>query len=84
MIRYLLDTNACIALMKENAGVVARVREVGMESLLLCAPSEKRGEVQFPPRDHRSDRCCTGPFASGALTPKCLRLPARAAFSGPT
>ena len=38
MIRYLMDTNACIALMKENAGVVARVREVGMESLVLCAP----------------------------------------------
>jgi len=36
--RYLLDTNACIALMKENAWVVARIREVGMESLLLCAP----------------------------------------------
>ena len=38
MIRYLLDTNACIALMKKNTGVVARVQEVGMESLVLCAP----------------------------------------------
>ena len=38
MSRYLLDTNACIALMKENAGVVARIREVSMESLVLCAP----------------------------------------------
>jgi len=38
MSRYLLDTNTCIALMKENAGVVARIREVGMESLVLCAP----------------------------------------------
>ena len=36
--RYLLDTNACIALMKENAGLVARVRHAGMESLMLCAP----------------------------------------------
>jgi tRNA(fMet)-specific endonuclease VapC len=39
MSRYLLDTNACIALMmKANPGVVARIREVGMESLVLCAP----------------------------------------------
>jgi len=45
MIRYLLDTNACIALMKENAGVVARVREVEMESLVLCAPV--RAELWF-------------------------------------
>ena len=38
MTRYLLDTNACIALMKGNAGVKARLREVGMEAVWLCAP----------------------------------------------
>jgi len=37
MNRYLLDTNACIAMMLENAGVLARLREVGMETLWLCA-----------------------------------------------
>jgi tRNA(fMet)-specific endonuclease VapC len=38
MTRYLLDTNACIALMKGNAGILARLREVGMEALWLCTP----------------------------------------------
>ena len=38
MNRYLLDTNACIAMTKRNAGVWGRIREVGMESLYLCAP----------------------------------------------
>jgi len=38
MSRYLLDTNVCIAMTKKNAGVWRRIREVGMESLYLCAP----------------------------------------------
>ena len=38
MNRYLLDTNACIAMTKRNAGVWERIREVGMQSLYLCAP----------------------------------------------
>ncbi|MDG4549655.1 MAG: type II toxin-antitoxin system VapC family toxin [Candidatus Contendobacter sp.] len=38
MNRYLLDANACIAMMKKNAGVLNRILEVGMDSLLLCAP----------------------------------------------
>lgn len=37
---YLLDTNAVIALMKNHAGIVERVREVGRSSLLICAPVE--------------------------------------------
>ena len=38
MNRYLLDTNACIAMTKRTAGVWERIREVGMHSLYLCAP----------------------------------------------
>jgi len=45
MIRYLLDTNTCIALMKQNAGIVAHVRVVGMEALAICAPV--RAELWF-------------------------------------
>ena len=37
MNRYLLDTNACIAMTKRNAGVWGRIREVGMESLSLTS-----------------------------------------------
>jgi tRNA(fMet)-specific endonuclease VapC len=37
---YLLDTNAVIALMKNNASVIAQVRRVGRTELRLCAPVE--------------------------------------------
>jgi len=45
MKRYLFDTNACIAMMRENAGVLSRIREVGMESLCLCA--QVKAELWF-------------------------------------
>lgn len=38
MSRYLLDSNACIACPKNNAGLVGRIRDVGVETLCLCAP----------------------------------------------
>lgn len=38
--RYLLDTNAAIALMKENPQVQQHVRRVGISSLWICAPVE--------------------------------------------
>lgn len=37
---YLLDTNAAIALLKENPQVLQHVRRVGLEALHLCAPVE--------------------------------------------
>ncbi|MDS4058892.1 MAG: type II toxin-antitoxin system VapC family toxin [Candidatus Contendobacter sp.] len=37
---YLLDTNTVIALMKDNAQVIAQVRRVGRAELRLCAPVE--------------------------------------------
>ena len=37
---YLLDTNTVIALMKNNAPVIAQVRRVGRSELRLCAPVE--------------------------------------------
>lgn len=37
---YLLDTNAVIALMKQEPGVVERVRQTGLNALYLCAPVE--------------------------------------------
>ncbi|MFO1434077.1 MAG: hypothetical protein U1F76_28985 [Candidatus Competibacteraceae bacterium] len=37
---YLLDTNAVIALMKNNASVIAQVRRVGRTERWLCAPVE--------------------------------------------
>lgn len=37
---YLLDTNAVIALMKNHARVVERVRSVGRVELVICAPVE--------------------------------------------
>lgn len=37
---YLLDTNAVIALMKNHARVVERVRSVGRSELVICAPVE--------------------------------------------
>ena len=45
MSRYLLDTNACIAYLKSRESVVARVRQVGMDALCLCAPV--RAELWF-------------------------------------
>lgn len=38
--RYLLDTNIAIALLKENPIVLQHVRRVGQSSLILCAPVE--------------------------------------------
>ena len=35
---YLLDTNVWIALLKNNAGVVAGVHRVGVDALYLCSP----------------------------------------------
>lgn len=35
---YLLDTNVWIALLKNNEGVVAGVRRVGVGALYLCSP----------------------------------------------
>jgi len=35
---YLLDTNAVIALMKNNASVIAQVRRVGRTERRLCTP----------------------------------------------
>ena len=37
---WLLDTNAVIALMKNNASVIAQVRRVGRTELRLCTPVE--------------------------------------------
>ena len=37
---YLLDTNAAIALLKENPQLLHHVRRVGTDSLKLCAPVE--------------------------------------------
>lgn len=38
--RYLLNTNAAIALLKEHPHVLHHVRRVGSSALLLCAPVE--------------------------------------------
>lgn len=38
MKRYLLDTNACIAIMKNNIKVLNRIRKVGIETVYLCTP----------------------------------------------
>ncbi len=35
---FLLDTNAWIALLKNNANVVTAVRNAGLETLYLCSP----------------------------------------------
>lgn len=37
---YLLDTNAIVALMKNQLYIVERVRQVGRSELTLCAPVE--------------------------------------------
>ena len=36
--RYLLDTNACIAFFKNNLKVVSKIEKVGLENILLCSP----------------------------------------------
>lgn len=38
--RYLLDTNIAIALMRNHASVLAKVREIGQENIVLCGPVE--------------------------------------------
>jgi tRNA(fMet)-specific endonuclease VapC len=35
--RYLLDTNTCIAFLKNNQFVVEKVRQIGIRQLCLCA-----------------------------------------------
>lgn len=35
--RYLLDTNTCIAFLKGNQAVVEKIRTVSIENLLLCS-----------------------------------------------
>lgn len=35
---YLLDTNACIAILKGNSTMLAHIRRVGVQRLYLCAP----------------------------------------------
>ncbi|MDO9214979.1 MAG: type II toxin-antitoxin system VapC family toxin [Methylococcales bacterium] len=35
--KYLLDTNTCIAFLKGNQTVVEKIRLVGIENLLLCS-----------------------------------------------
>lgn len=35
---YLLDTNTCIAFFKERPKVTAKIFEVGLENIKLCAP----------------------------------------------
>ena len=35
---YLLDTNACIAILKGNPTMLANIRLVGIRQLYLCAP----------------------------------------------
>ena len=36
--RYLLDTNICIAFFKDNANVIEKIKAVGLENLSLCSP----------------------------------------------
>ncbi len=35
--RYLLDTNTCIAFLKNNAQVVSHIERVGIDALCLCS-----------------------------------------------
>ncbi|WP_417909838.1 type II toxin-antitoxin system VapC family toxin [Candidatus Electronema sp. PJ] len=37
-VSYLLDTNTCIAFFKNHPSVAAKIEEVGLNRLLLCAP----------------------------------------------
>lgn len=36
--RYLLDTNTCIAFFKNNLKVVSKIEKAGLENILLCSP----------------------------------------------
>ena len=36
--KYLLDTNICIAFLKNNLVIVEKIRTVNIENLLLCSP----------------------------------------------
>ncbi|MEQ1528493.1 MAG: type II toxin-antitoxin system VapC family toxin [Methylococcales bacterium] len=36
--KYLLDSNICIAFFKNHLAVVEKIRIVGLENLLLCSP----------------------------------------------
>lgn len=36
--KYLLDSNICIAFFKNHLAVVEKIRVVGLENLLLCSP----------------------------------------------
>ncbi|MDQ7091496.1 MAG: type II toxin-antitoxin system VapC family toxin [Methylococcales bacterium] len=36
--RYLLDTNICIAFFKNHPTVIEKIRTIGIENLLLCSP----------------------------------------------
>jgi tRNA(fMet)-specific endonuclease VapC len=36
--RYLLDTNTCIAFFKNNANVITKIEQVGLENIVLCSP----------------------------------------------
>ncbi len=38
MTGYLLDTNACIAILKGNPTILNHVRRVGLQQLYLCTP----------------------------------------------
>ena len=38
MTKYLLDTNICIAFLKNNETVIKKIRTVGLENLFLCSP----------------------------------------------
>lgn len=38
MTGYLLDTNACIAILKGNATILAHIRRIGLKQLYLCTP----------------------------------------------
>jgi tRNA(fMet)-specific endonuclease VapC len=62
MMRYLLDTNACIAWLKRRESVVSQVEAAGSDNILLCPPvklelwfgackSERREENQKMLRD---------------------------------
>jgi tRNA(fMet)-specific endonuclease VapC len=36
--RYLLDTNTCIAFFKKHSLITAKIEEIGSSTLLLCTP----------------------------------------------
>lgn len=60
--RYLLDTNAAIALLKEHPQMLSHVRSVGRSSLLVCAPVEAElwfGVAKSTQQDHNRKRLLT-------------------------